>query len=287
MDRERLRHALLEPGAVRWVPLAELRARRVVSCIDGRHDSCTLGAPGGNAGELVLLLSVLEWYTGVELDEPTVRGILRAVVERLGTFYLHTDREAAARLASALGRSAEDAEALLRNPPLSVRDRLRLELTAEVHVGCGHLRLLLERADDYRVRRALTESVIRSFFELLWEGDTDLELAILDGEHREQALVVFHTPDRVEEESVVPTWCPGGDAAVFVRHVTVSRWLRRDLLDAVASALPPSTASAFDPAEVVLEVERLGERHLDLTMRALAPGAPRHRIRFRNGEVEV
>lgn len=287
MDRDRLRHALREPGAVRWVPLSELRTSRVVSCIDGRHASCTLGAPGGNAGELVLLLSVLEWYTGVELDEPTVRAVLRAVLGRLGKFYLHTDREAAVRLAAALGRSPDDAEALLRRPPLSVRDRLRLELTAPEHVGCGHLRLLLERADDYRVRRGLTESVIRAFFELLWEGHPDPELAILDGEHREQALVVFHTPERVEEGSIVPTWCPGNDTDLFVRHVSVSRWLRRDLLDAAASALPVSTASAFDPTEVLLEVERLGERHLELTIAALAPGVPRHRIRFRKGEVEV
>jgi len=286
VDRDRLRAALRSAGTLGWVPLAALRHGQVVSCIDGRHSACTIGAPGGNAGELVLLLAVLEWY-GIEVDEPTVRAILRSVVARQGRFYLHTDRHAASRLAETVGWPGERAEELLRELPLELRDRLRLELTEPAHVGCGHLRLLLERAGDYRVRRELVEAVIQAFFELLWAGDTSLELAVLDGEHREQALVVFHTPERVDDESVVPTWCSRPEQSVFVRHVPVSRWLRRDLLQAVASALEPGVAERIDPEEVLLEMERLGERHLDLTMQALAPALPRHRVRFADGRVDA
>lgn len=287
MDRQDLRATLRRTGALRWVRLSELRARGVLSCIDGRHSSCTVGAPGGNAGELVLLLSVLEWYGGLELDEPTVRALLRAALSRPGRFYLHTDRHAASRLATAMGWTEDRSEELLRHPPVGLRDRLRAELTVPEHVGCGHLRLLLERPDEYRVRRGLVEAVIRAFFELLWEGHPDLELAVLDGEHHEQALVVFHTPEHVTEESVVPTWCPGGDAEVFVNHIPVTRWLRRDMLEKIAQALPEGCMRRIDPTEVLLEVERLGARHLDLTSTLLAPGLPRHRVRFRDGQADL
>lgn len=282
MKLDELRSHLSDSTRLEWKPLEELRAADGISCIDGRHEGCTVGAPGGNAGELVRLLAVLEWYAGMTFDERAVEAVMRAHVERLGSFYLHTDVAAAERIAGAIG-SELDAQALLRAPPGSSRERISSLLVEPANVGCGHLRLLLEQPEAHRVRRALTEAVIRSFFRLLWDGEAGVRFAVLGGHHAEEALLVFHTTDPVREGSRVPTWCAKTlSPPVFVTHVPVLRWHRQRALTVVREAVPVERLRRLATLDVLLEIERLGERHLQLAMTHLAPHLPRYRVCFRD-----
>jgi hypothetical protein len=271
---------------LRWTSLSSLLAEGVVSCVDGRHHANTIGAPGGNAGELALLLAAAEDLAGTAFDEPTVQRLLRAHVARFGRFYLHTDDHAARALADHVGRPAAEAETLHRAPPPELRNAVLTALPRPEHTGCGHLALMLTAPEAYGTRAALVAAVIRSFYSLLWEG-LALELAILEGRHAECAVLVFDTDRPVDEDTMIPNWC-GCDQApsVFSGHPPAARWMRAQaaswlVSDAGLPALTGTPAGALVAASDALAARQLGE-----TLDRLAPDLPRHRLLFRAGALE-
>jgi hypothetical protein len=274
------------------LPLDDLAGDIGVGCVDGRRPRCVAGAPGGNAGLLILLLAVWEESSG-PLSAERIDAVFERYLDHFGSFYLHTDRDAQERLARRLAATpdlggagighdavstAGGVDALVVNPAAPVRDVL-LELLLEPdHVGCGHLRLLLEESAVYGVRRALAEAVLRSFFTRLWAGDARLILEVLDGEHLERGVARVRTRLRrdgaIGEHSgpTLVTACPRhGSLDLFVYHPDAVAWLQA--LHAVF--LARIGAIPLDRMPICIEAQRqLGQRQLDATLHRLAAGLP-------------
>jgi hypothetical protein len=259
----------------RVLSLDDLSGELWVGCVDGRHPGCVAGAPGGNAGLLVLLLAAWENEAGRALEPAEVEALFLDYLDEFGAFYLHTDRSAQDRLALALSRRGPErvepgaaVDARVRAPGPEWEGPLLEALPLPNHVGCGHLRLLLEEPERYEVRPALVEEVIRSFFRRLWTGDPRLVLDILEGEHEEVAVVQVRT----EGAPGLVTACPHfGATDLFVHHPeAVAR------LHALHAAF--LARSGRIPAERVPKVlrfqEDLGVRHVETTLGRLAPGLP-------------
>ena len=242
-----------------------------VGCVDGRHPDCVAGAPGGNAGLLVLLLATWEASVGRPLRPEEVEVIFRRYLDHFGSFYLHTDREAQGRLAAALGLEVGEVDALIRNPAPAGEDRTRLleALLLPSHVGCGHLRLLLEEPETYRVRKALVEEVLRNFHLLVWKGDARLVLDILGGPHQEVAVARIRAAQGAR--GLVATCPRHGATELFVYHPDAVAWLHALHADFLATAglIPEVRIPEFIEAQ-----QRLGELQLKATLERLAPGLP-------------
>jgi rhodanese-related sulfurtransferase len=282
--------------AARVHSLDDLTDQLALGCVDGRRSRCVVGAPGGNAGALVLLLAAFEEESGHRLPLGTVEELFLRYLDHFGSFYVHTDRNAQDLLAAtptAGGTGGpEDAagmDALLLNPPDGTRAELLEALLQPPHVGCGHLRLLLEEPRRYRVRRSLVQDVVRSFFLRLWEGDPRLTLEVLEGGHEERAVVMVRTrsvghPTRSSSHTkgVPPgpplvTACPRhGGLELYVHHPEAAdrlQVLHADFL--VRSGL---VDRGWVPAGIRIQ-RRLGTLHLENTLGRLAAGLPLFDVR--------
>ncbi len=271
----------------RVLSLDDLSGELWVGCVDGRRPGCVAGAPGGNAGLLVLLLAAWEQELGRRLPPREVDALFLDYLGEFGAFYLHTDRSAQDRLAGALPRlhcegmeAGAAVDAGVRAPGPDLEGLLLEVLPLPAHVGCGHLRLLLEEPDLYRVRRESVEEVIRSFFRRLWTGDPGLVLDILEGEHEEAAVVQVRT----RGSPGLVTACPHfGATELFVHHPDAVARLHVLHADFLAR-------TGRIPAERVPDVaafqEELGAYHLETTLRRLAPGLPVFEVHLRAGSGE-
>jgi len=298
---EQLRAALADPRSIHWIQLASLSFHTTQSCVDGRDGRGVVGTPGGDAGEFALLLAAIEQVTGAILSEGMVEEALIAHLDTFGDFYLHTDTGAIERLRTELradGRTAsatpDDSNpdtwrAFLQNAEPGVRDALLEYLVDPAHVGCGHLRLSLEHAEAYGVRRELVASVVRAFFRLLWAGAPELRLVILEGGHAESAVLNIRLTREPWALSQVPIVTPSyGGQQVFVNHPDVMRYWRRAAAVYHVGApgslpLTPESGPALVEAIDELAVRQLGE-----TLGHLAKGLPIYDAEFEpDGSVEV
>ncbi|MHC4954638.1 MAG: rhodanese-like domain-containing protein [Planctomycetota bacterium] len=232
---ERVRAHMGDPRTVRWIQLASMLAHGRVSCIDGRDERGVIGSPGGDGGEFLLCLAAIERVTGRTLDDATVARGLLAHIDTFGDFYMHTDVHAFEALTDAMRadpRLEPDVQDLTRPddwyeflrtaaPPL--RDPLLEHLLEPAHVGCGHIRLMLQHSEDYGTRRELVVAFLRAFFRLWWDGAPELTLTALPGDHDEGAVVNVRLAEDVWGLSRVPLVSPAcGGQQMFVNHPDVS-----------------------------------------------------------------
>jgi hypothetical protein len=287
------------PGAA-VLALDELSGGVAVGCIDGRRRECVAGAPGGNAGLLVTLLAAWEGTFRQELPGELVERLFGDYLGHFGSFYLHSDRAAQERLAATLGVQAASVDDLVRRGPAHVRPRLLDALTEPAHVGCGHLRSMIEEPDVYGVRPALVRAVVRAFFTRLWDGDERLVLDILDGSHTEGGVArvraewggpggrgasdggtaagVTDVTDGAAATDVGPrppvlvTACPHHqELGLFVYHPEAVEWLQA--LHALFLARD-GLISARRVPDIIEAQHRLAQRQLDATLVRLAAGLP-------------
>lgn len=287
---------IAHPG-ITWVPPEELTGARTEACVDGRAGDAVIGTPGGNAGELLLLYGALEAAAGQRLDPDAMDDYLAAYMNRFGRFYMHGDTHALARLAPALLRrrpddqgtapedAPESAEALahrLADPPADSRSALLDALCRPETMGCGHLALMLGAPETYGVRAELTRALIRAFFRALWRG-APAEYVVLDGDHREAAVVLVTTGGDGERDAAIPLIRPRiGDRQVFVAHPQAAALTRRWEVDEVGAI----TGISPDPSALRAEIESLAERQMRATLEALAPGLPIYEVRFARARAE-
>ncbi|CAN5599669.1 hypothetical protein BH23BAC4_BH23BAC4_00200 [soil metagenome] len=254
------------------VPVEGLMADFVVGCVDGRQTDCITSAPGGNAGLFILLLATLETFTGRQLSESDVKALLASYLDCFGKFYLHTDGGVLARMAQALDWPVDEAEKRLRNPRPEEVETLRREVAQPPHVGCGHLRQMLEQPEVYGTRHELTRAVMVAVFDRLWKGDERLVFEVLPGAHLECGVVQIRTAGADDQPtSVVSIYPHHGDVELFVNHPEAITYLEGAhaifLVD--QGILAPDDADAFVRAE-----HDLGEHHAAETIRALAQDLP-------------
>lgn len=258
----------------RVIPLDTLSRHGMVGCVDGRNHRCVTGAPGGNAGLLILLLAAWEEISGKALDAAQIDGLFGRYLDQFGSFYLHSDREAEDRY-----QAAGEALKGHAHPEALLELRLRPE-----HLGCAHLQGMMEDPVGYGVRPGLARSVLRAFHRRVRLGDPRLVLDILDGEHREEGWVRIHTlPADEAGEGEGPrrpplppptlvTACPRhGELELFVQHPDAVAWLiaLHALFLVREGLLPPGRVAAAIETQ-----ESLGHRQLQQTRRRMGDGLP-------------
>ena len=260
------------PPETEHLSLDDLLADHPIACIDGRKRDRVAGVPGGDAGLFAVMIAALDDRRPDRLYPELVGRLFAGYLDRFGTFYLHTDTHAMERLEEKLRArdlipSDATASSFVENPPASARDALTDLLTSSAHVGCGHLRLMMEHSGTYGVRPVLLREMIRAFFQHHWEGDARCIFDVLEGDHAEEAVLCIH-PSDTEEEDVSPHVPCHEEQQVFVYHPHVEAYMyaqhARFLTD-------EGLLEESDRLDFVHEQKRLGARQRAETLRHLAP----------------
>jgi hypothetical protein len=276
------------------LPLDELGGELAVGCVDGRRHGCVIGAPGGNAGLLVVLLAGLERVRGRPFGAEEVASLFHAYLDRFGAFYFHSDEPAVAALRRTLesdgapgaGAPLPDAVTLALDPPAELRDAVLAALTDPPHVGCGHLRILLGESSmvsapgnrEVPVRPDLVREVLREAFRALWRGDPRMRFEILSGDHHEEGVLRIHAAS-----TELMAACPHhGLHEFFVLHPDAVAWLEtlHALFAAEAGWIPAREVTQLVEAE-----HEIATRVLETTLTTLAGGLPVFDVEVRAGPV--
>ena len=298
---ERVRHHIGDPLSVRWIKLSSMIAHGRLSCIDGRDERGIIGAPGGDSGKFLLTLAAVEHTTGRKLDEETVTGGLLSHLDTFGQFYMHTDARAFEALKDTLQanprfqtaaidrRGPEDWFEFLRNPPHDLREALLDHLMEPAHIGCGHIRLMLQHSDEYGIRKELVVAYLRALCRVWWEGAPEVTMTVLPGDHGEGAVVNVRLSTGVWSLSRVPLISPACDGRqMFVNHPDVSAYLRRKTVQNLVRSRDPLAVEASQESKLQKAIDELAERQLGVTLGYLAKGLPVFEVVFTaDGTFEV
>lgn len=299
LSREHVEEHLGDAASVRWVKLAALLLHGRLSCVDGRDDAGVLGAPGGDAGELVLALSAVERLTGRTFSQADVDGLLRRRLDAIGRFYMHTDVHAAnhAIVRMRADRRFDEALANISEalqwrkfwalPPDEVRGHVLELAVSPPTIGCGHLRRALQLSDEYQTRADLVASVLSAFHRERWAGSTDTELVVLAGDHLEGSVLVVQIEGGVHPFTRIPLVSPSAfGKQMFVYHPQVASYLRRQLAELLVQQR--DLVPALEAAALHDEMEKIAGVQLASTLGALANGLPIFNVTFSaNGRVTV
>lgn len=269
-----------KPGVVNWTNLARVLVDGAQSCVDGREPGSVLGTPGGDAGEYLVALAVIEELTGRAIPDSEIPVVFRRFLGHFGRFYMHTDSKAITTLAQSLSEDERFAflgcdtvktEELVRNPGDHAEALLPF-LIAPDHVGCGHLKLALQHPDDYGVRQGLTEKLIETVFRELWAG-ADINYVVLQGGHAEGAVVQITAGKAKHAYTRVPMVAPCRDhTQMFVNHPKVVEWMRSQMAHFLVEEEP--LLRGVDGVSFAEAVNALAARQLGQTLAHLAQGLP-------------
>ncbi len=293
-----VRARLEDPSRIEWISVASMTGAGTEGCIDGRAGGPVVGTPGGDAGELTLALSAVEHTARAEVPDEAVAALVARYAVTFGPFYVHTDPAALARLDELLRadpglrelRGESSIEQLVSHPPRELEAQLAALLARPEHVGCGHLRLLLEHPSEYGVRRELAEAVLRETHLLRWRRPELVRVDVLEGEQEERALVRVRLDRPVDAHSRVPTFPSrdGDRAALLVAHPEVSAYLRAELgnflVDAPAVlrlARRRGGVPSIDRHALDHELGALADRQIHATLRHLARELPVYEVHMR------
>lgn len=277
--------------AANWTTIAEIENSGEISCIDGRHSNCVVGAPGGNIGEMILMLSVAERLGGYHFSPDQIEQLLANYASTFGRFYMHTDTHAVKALLQSL--SAEESlrewvagygndihgffHAMLELNKSQSDQALKYLLMPE-HVGCGHLKLLIQEYQKYQVRSQLVLDTIAGFFRLMWLGNKRMHWEMLEGDHCEQEVVVIDADQELRDESAIPYACHSDKEQRFVTHSAARRFFHKRDAAFINKFVSYSSLPTINIDIFVEEIERLADLQLNNTLRALAKDLPVVRV---------
>jgi hypothetical protein len=313
----------VEGDLIQWIKIAAFSVHGRVSCIDGRGGNGCVGTPGGDMGEMVLILSTYEHLTGCDLTPAQIEYLFQHRLDTFGRFYLHTDETNASRAldyigTNILGKDISDAiEHQLHLNQILPENYLReyIHLTpAEYHedilqylitpdcIGCGHLKLMLTRGEQYKVRPTLIKGLLRTFYEsCFWDETSDCDFVVLSGSHEECGVLSIEMQNEIRPYTKVPLIAPSipvrdGLKQMFVSHPTIMTFLRKQqcdwLLEAIENAnfnavqelqnnytsfvpLSKNAKKAFNPL-----VDLSADQHAAISLGFLAAELPIYRLLF-------
>jgi hypothetical protein len=209
-----------------------------LSSMDSRAAYAILGSPGGDMGEFILGLAALEKLMGWGLSPTVVNDLLREYIGTMTTrhrwnkdtkldrmsapgynnnptekpyFYMNTDMDAKTAWYKAAG--IEGKNSFEEWNPLDEKGRRRLLKlsTKPDHIGCPHLKLMVEDGNKYEVRKMVVESAIQSFLSIFYDPFDPLRehllFPVLTGEKgKAMAVVNIQSPEHCHPLSplVVP-----------------------------------------------------------------------------------
>lgn len=280
---------------IQWLKMAAFMVHGRLSCVDGRDDCGVIGTPGGDMGEFIIGLTVLEDLLNRHVTEAEAAILFQRRLDAFGRFYMHTDQVCMNRLmesifqdeylASRLNRPTNDFEksALLGNIPIDCRGRIMKLLLEPAHIGCGHLRLLMTESERYKVRKELVILSLKCYFYSAWEGAAGCDYVVLSGHHDERGVTNVMLKDDVHSFSYIPLIPPSIQGKqVFVNHSQISTYLRHELARWFMSqtdivGLSKVACAAFGP-----NMDLLADLHVQNTLSELAKSLPMYSIKFDN-----
>lgn len=296
LTRAQIEAHIGDPHTVRWVKMAALLLHTKVSCVDGRDDHGVIGTPGGNAGEFLLALAAIERVTGTHFPVERLPQVLHSFIDTFGHFYVHSDTTAANTLIRSMRAdprltphlppttsTAQDWRQYMSLPPEAAHELILEHIAKPGHLGCGHLRLMLQNPERYMVRRELVEAFLRVYFRLRWQGVLELDYIILGGGHQEGAVVNIRLASGVWPFTRVPLISPAcGSTQMFVNHPQVAEFMRDQVARffTIHPDFLPVDESHFGMLQK--DMRRLASTQIAATLVALAPGLPIYDVVFRN-----
>lgn len=274
------------------------------SCIDGRGEKPGLATPAGDAGEFLLTLAIYNRY--MSLVHQGTTNVHELFIEYLSTyhkdkpFYMHTSELAVEQLANFLNITPED----VINPQTQALKETLLEYVVKPeYMGCGHIALTIQKPDDYIVPAKITQDFVRSFFQLLWGLDerskdlSKMELVVLKGNHEEKGILEITSEPKPQTElqpekiksRMFPLFTPtivakdGTKTQFFNHHGAAVTYLRYKN----AKFLKMKLIGQFPELRIrhlKIEIDRLAEKRLFLTVGFLAPTLSLFKLVFDHSE---
>ena len=270
-----------------WTTIAEIESTGKLSCIDGRHTQCVVGAPGGNIGEFILMLSAAERLTNIEFTRDQLEQLLVNYASTFGQFYMHTDTHAVQEMLQTISNDSvlthwandykDDVDSFFAAIPTldkTKADLLMPYLLMPQHIGCGHIKLLATHPDQYQVSPQLVSQVIKSFFRLMWLGNKRMHWEMLDGEHHEKQVVVIDTEQELQNDSVIPFACHTDNEQQFVHHSAVRRYFHKRDAMFIKNFMSHLGLASPTLTDFIEKIEKQADLQLGHTVNALARDLP-------------
>lgn len=286
------------PKDVKWIKAAQLFLDSIESCVDGRDRHAVIGTPGGDVGELLLVIASVESWTGHTLSLTDIELLFDAHLDAFGDFYMHTDEAAVWHVGELLQddpRFEDDAldtldeiETLIRSPPDALRTAVRTALLEPDSIGCGHLRSIANDPQTYRVRPEVFTGVMTAFFERLWANNPHLRYPVLSGPHREGAIVAVMHEGPVHPYTRIPMVEPDHHGTeLFVVHPSLEAWMRRQRVEFLLETDPWLRSHNIEVEGFVTAVQDLADVHFYATTHVLAPDLPIYQAWIEPDRIEV
>lgn len=284
---------LKQKGVVRWVKLGDLLNDEYDACVDGRETNPVIGNPGGDVSRLAEAVIAVGAVAGRHFNPGEILKIFDWYLSHVGRFYMHTDEHAMSHLAEFLNEgygakrmggkkfhSSAEMYQYVCNPDPRQQVFLSRYLLDPRFVGCGHMKLMMTKPEQYGMSEKVLRSLSVAFFDTMWnvpERSKYLAYPMLAGEHKEGAVVSIVIPEEeLTEKTLVPMVAPtDGKISIFVNHPQVIRFLNKK----VAYLLAKEGGNVIkdlnvDPAAVVTHMEHLQGEGVRQTVSSLAWGLP-------------
>jgi len=292
-SQEEISAYLKQKGVVRWVKLGELLKSEYDACVDGRATEPIVGNPGGDVSRLAEAIIAVGAVAGRHFNPGEILKIFDWYLGHVGQFYMHTDEHAmhhlaeflnegygAKRMAGKKFHTAAEMYNFVKNPDPRLQVFLSRYLLDPRFVGCGHMKLMMTKPEQYGMSEKVLRSISVAFFDTMWnvpEKSSLLAYPCLEGDHKEGAVVnVVISEKELTDDTMIPMVAPtDGQISMFVNHPQVVQYMNKK----VAYLLAKEGGSVIkdldvDPTAVMVHMEHLQNEGVRQTVSALGWGLP-------------
>jgi len=292
-SHEEIAAYLSQKSVVRWIKLGDLLNSEYDACVDGRETNPIIGNPGGDVSRLAEAVIAVGAVAGRHFNPGEILKVFDWYLSHVGQFYMHTDSHAMEHLAEFLNEgygakrmggkkfhTAAEMYNYVTDPDPRLQVFLSRYLLDPRFIGCGHMKLMMTKPEQYGMSEKVLRSISLAFFDTMWNiPDKSAQLAYpcLAGDHKEGAVVNIVIPhEELTENTMVPMVAPtDGKISMFVNHPQVVQFLNKK----VAYLLAKEGGSVIkdldvDPVAVVAHMEHLQNEGVRQTVSALGWGLP-------------
>jgi len=196
---------------------------------DPRGQDRQLGTLGGDLGEFLIVLSAIEKQLGVTFNDSVVLHKFKVYLTVMSRdkFYFSIDTNAVDYFKTVCNCPQLN----IADPPDSKKGLLLNATFNELSQGDEFFRKLLNNSQAYGIRSALTSSVLRAFYKVMWNKASPLhrriKFVLMRGAFAPKGFVMVKTPGYCNSQLLAPMISPElcakqmgvyhGDAAVLLR----------------------------------------------------------------------
>ena len=262
------------------------------SCIDGRYPNGIVATVGGDAAEFILML-VVAYKKGVYLDDYVIQGLFRKYInqmEPLRKFYMHTDDHSYSHLLKSLNLTSTFD---IHNTPDELMSLMLQSVVMPDNIGCGHLKQIMLKPDEYLTPNWITKGFLRAFFQYMWLEDRErivenrkLLYVILTGSHAEQGILEIDNDGCPGMAASVPSASNNG--MFFILHSAATSFLRTSMSSFLMDQFPANFHDfSNDLVAFKGKMDEYGSTQLSLTASKLAAGLSIYRVKVQGSELSL